>query len=233
MCDVEEFSRKFEQIEANAKEILHKFEAVLHVRQSVVLELEEKLETRKLEKRRRKKAAEGEMEDFVALTQRYHLAMEMKKRDTERMVALADICDKKRKRLELHTLALQLHNLIQARSRGLKCLVDLAAKWAGLQVISTPGHGYRICFTLLDPRQPQRCCSLLLALDSEGKYKVFNCEPALASLDGPLTELRETCNLVQFVLHIRQQFKDLLLASPPSSEPVKTSDEHRDAVADP
>ncbi|KAH6940356.1 hypothetical protein HPB50_026976 [Hyalomma asiaticum] len=64
-------------------------------------------------------------------------------------------------------------------------------------------------------------------------FIVFNCEPALASLDGPLTELRETCNLVQFVLHIRQQFKDLLLASPPSSEPVKTSDEHRDAVADP
>lgn len=222
MHDVEGFLNKLRQMGANTREIAHKGEAALRRQQSTVLELGNKLETRKLE--RPKKAVEDEIEDLVHLMRRYQLMVEMKKRDIEQMTALADIYDKKQKRLELHTLALQLHDVLQTRSAGLECLEDIAAKWAGLQLMLIPGHGYRICLTLLDPRQPQRCCSLLLLLDSKGKYKVLKCEPALASLDGIVTELRQTCNLVQFVHHLRQQFKKLLLA-----ETVQT--EHNDASA--
>lgn len=62
---------------------------------------------------------------------------------------------------------------------------------------------------------------------------VSECEPTLASLDGLLKELRRTCNLLQFVRHVRQQFKNLLLAHPvePSDEPAQIVDEHQEAVA--
>ncbi|KAH8040201.1 hypothetical protein HPB51_009749 [Rhipicephalus microplus] len=103
-----------------------------------------------------------EIEDLVDLMRRYQQMLEMEKRDVEHMTALADICDKKQKRLELHTLASE-------------------------------------------------------------------CEPALASLDELVTELRQTCNLTQFVHRLRREFKKLLLAHPPSAETAQI--EHNDAVA--
>uniref|UniRef100_A0A131Z4P7 Kinetochore protein SPC25 n=1 Tax=Rhipicephalus appendiculatus TaxID=34631 RepID=A0A131Z4P7_RHIAP len=229
MHDVEGFLHKLKHIGTNAREIAHKGEAALRRQQSMVLELRNKRETMMLERRRRKKAVEDEIEDLVALMRRYQLLVEMKKRDIEQMTALADIYDTKQQRVELHTLALQLHKLLQAKSAGFECFANIAANWAGLKLILIPGRGYRICLTLLDPRQPQRCCSLLLLLDSKGKYKVLECEPALASLDGLVTELRQTCNLVQFVHHLRQQFKKLLLAHPPSAGTVQT--EHNEDAA--
>nr|XP_054933542.1 kinetochore protein Spc25-like isoform X2 [Dermacentor andersoni] len=126
--------------------------------------------------------------------------------------------------------------MMEKKKRDTEQLAALAAicdeKQKRLE-LHTLGRGYRICLTLLDPRQPQRCCSLLLGLDSEGKYRVSECEPTLASLDGLLKELRRTCNLLQFVRHVRQQFKNLLLAHPvePSDEPAQIVDEHQEAVA--
>ncbi|XP_054933544.1 uncharacterized protein [Dermacentor andersoni] len=230
---MEAFCNKVEQARSNTRQIAQNFKAALHKRQSIVLELHDNLETSKRERRRYSKAIEDGFEDIVELMRRYQLMMEKKKRDTEQLAALAAICDEKQKRLELHTLELRLHDLLKARTSGSECLVDLAVKWAGLQVVLIPGRGYRICLTLLDPRQPQRCCSLLLGLDSEGKYRVSECEPTLASLDGLLKELRRTCNLLQFVRHVRQQFKNLLLAHPvePSDEPAQIVDEHQEAVA--
>uniref|UniRef100_A0A6M2CTY9 Kinetochore protein SPC25 n=1 Tax=Rhipicephalus microplus TaxID=6941 RepID=A0A6M2CTY9_RHIMP len=226
MHDVEGFLNKLGQIRTKTRQIAHKAEAVLRRQQSMVPELRNKKDAWILEQQRRKK---DEIEDLVDLMRRYQQMLEMEKRDVEHMTALADICDKKQKRLELHTLAIQLHNQLQARPAGLENFADIATNMAGLQLIRIPGRGYRICLTLLDPRQPQRCCSLLLLLDSEGKYKVSECEPALASLDELVTELRQTCNLTQFVHRLRQEFKKLLLAHPPSAETAQT--EHNDAVA--
>lgn len=233
MQDVEAFCNKVEQARTKTRQIAQDFKAALRKRQSIVLELHDKLESSKHERRRYTKAIEDGFEDVADLMRRYQLMMERKQQDMKRVVALADICDEKQKRLELHTLELHLHDLLKARTEGEGCLADLAVKWAGLQVVLIPGHGYRICLTLLDPRQPQRCCSLLLGLDSEGKYRVSECEPALASLDGLLKELRRTCNLLHFVRHVRQQFKNLLLAHPvePSAELAQIVDEHQEAVA--
>ncbi|XP_075535689.1 uncharacterized protein LOC142571314 isoform X2 [Dermacentor variabilis] len=227
---MEAFCNKVEQSRSKTRQIAQNFKAALHKRQSIVLELHDNLETSKRERRRYSKAIEDGFEDIVDLMRRYQLMMEKKKRGTDQLAALAAIYDEKQKRLELHTLELRLHDLLKARTSGSECLVDLAVKWAGLQVVLIPGHGYRICLTLLDPRQPQCCCSLLLGLDSEGKYRVSECEPTLASLDGLLKELRQTCNLLQFVRHVRQQFKNLLLAHP-VEQPAQIVDEHQEAVA--
>ncbi|KAL1434703.1 hypothetical protein MTO96_011404 [Rhipicephalus appendiculatus] len=139
MHDVEGFLHKLKHIGTNAREIAHKGEAALRRQQSMVLELRNKRETMMLERRRRKKAVEDEIEDLVALMRRYQLLVEMKKRDIEQMTALADIYDTKQQRVELHTLALQLHKLLQAKSAGFECFANIAANWAGLKLILIPG----------------------------------------------------------------------------------------------
>ncbi|KAL3219487.1 hypothetical protein MRX96_005779 [Rhipicephalus microplus] len=185
---------------------MHDVEGFLNKLGQILPELRNKKDAWILEQQRRKK---DEIEDLVDLMRRYQQINRSAWNCTRWLYSCTTSC--------------------KQGQQDWRILRNIATNMAGLQLIRIPGRGYRICLTLLDPRQPQRCCSLLLLLDSEGKYKALECEPALASLDELVTELRQTCNLTQFVHRLRQEFKKLLLAHPPSAETAQT--EHNDAVA--
>lgn len=174
-------------------------------------------------------AMEDILQDVANLTRRCHVLQERNHASEERVAAVGNMCVQKRERLERHTQASQacasLQNIVPSLERSL----DLFAKWAGLRLIPIPGRGYQICLTLLDSRQPHRCCSLLLGIDSrKSSYIVSECNPALPDLDALVDQLRRTGKLGRFVQSLRQRFKSLLLAQP--TECVAASLESRTAA---
>ncbi|XP_077516293.1 kinetochore protein Spc25-like isoform X1 [Amblyomma americanum] len=200
------------QFVPKTREIAQQFKTELLQRQLFVRKLLKDAEVHALDRRKFDEGLEDGLRNIAVLSQREQELTERYKADHERSSALADVTSRKRERLELHTLNLHLYSQLQMVPAELKQSLDLLAKWAGLQLIPVPGHGYRLCLTLLDRQQPHRCCSLLLGRDSEGNYEASECEPALDSLDGLLVELNQTRNLSRFVKLLRQQFRSLLLA---------------------
>ncbi|KAG0413018.1 hypothetical protein HPB47_009831 [Ixodes persulcatus] len=94
--------------------------------------------------------------------------------------------------------------------------VDLFATWMGLELIPEPtkdkskGRLYRAFLSLLDPRQPERKCSFLLNVASDGHYQVSDCDPAVADLERLVLELNQADDLSKFFSEMRARFKAIL-----------------------
>lgn len=201
------------QFAPKTREIAQQFQAELAQLQLLVGQLRKDEKTHALDRQKLKKGLEDGLRNIAVLSQREQKFTERYKANHAQAAALADITTRKRERLEGHTQNLHLHTQLQMVPADLKRSLDLLVKWAGLQLIPVLGRGYRLCLTLLDRQQPDRCCSLLLGLDSEGNYEASECEPALDNLNGLLAELRRTRNLTHFVKLLRQQFRGLLAGS--------------------
>lgn len=218
-----------EQYALDARMLATQFQDQLGSLHALVSKHRNDVENRRLEARQLDEAMEDILQDVANLTRRCHVLQERNHASEERVAAVGNMCVQKRERLERHTQASQacasLQNIVPSLERSL----DLFAKWAGLRLIPIPGRGYQICLTLLDSRQPHRCCSLLLGIDSgKSSYIVSECNPALPDLDALVDQLRRTGKLGRFVRSLRQRFKSLLLAQP--TECVAASLESRTAA---
>lgn len=173
------------------------------------------VENRRLEARQWDEAMEDILRDVATVTRRRQVLEERNHVNEERVAAVSNMCAQKRELLERHTRASQVCAPLQKMLPSLEHSLGLFAKWAGLRLIPIPGRGYQICLTLLDSRQPHRCCSLLLGIGSgKSSYAVSECNPALPDLDALVDQLRQTRELGRFVRSLRQRFKSLLLAQP-------------------
>lgn len=205
---------RVEQHALASRKLAAQFQAQLDCRRALVSKHRNDVENRRLEALQWDNAMEDVLRDISALTRRRQVLEERNHANQERAAAVGDMCIQKRELLERHTRASQVCAPLQKILPSLKHSLDLFAKWAGLQLIPVPGRGYRICLTLLDSRQPHRCCSLLLGIDSERRYVVSECSPALPNLDALVDQLRKTRELGHFVRSLRRHFKSLLLAQP-------------------
>lgn len=203
-----------EHLSLITRKVAAQFQAHLNSLQALVSKRRNDVENRRLEARQWDKAMEDVLRDVATLTRRRQVLEERNHANEERVAAVSCVCIQKKELLERHTQASKVCAPLQKIWPSLEQSLDLFAKWAGLRLILVPGQGYRICLTLLDPRQPHKCCSFLLGIDSKKSYIVSECSPAVPNLDALVDQLRQTCELSRFVWNLRQHFKMLLLAHP-------------------
>lgn len=205
---------RVEQHAVASRKLAAQFETHLESLRAKLSKRRSDVENRRLEARQWDEAMEDVLRGVATLTKRRQVLEERRLANQERAAVVGSMCIQKQELLERHTRAAQVCASLKKIMPSLERSLDLFAKKAGLRLILVPERGCRICLTLLDSRQPHRCCSLLLGIDSEGRYIVSECSPALPNLDALVDQLRKTRELGHFVRSLRRHFKSLLLAQP-------------------
>ncbi|XP_033106241.1 kinetochore protein Spc25-like [Anneissia japonica] len=72
------------------------------------------------------------------------------------------------------------------------------------------GDHLQIVFTQINPNNTDQPYFFVVKVNSDKKYEVTDCQPAISNLDELICKLNETNNFSQFVITVRKAFKSMI-----------------------